>query len=84
MDTVDLVTGFVSQFGREAFESKLLLFIENREMIIYKFISYFKSEDLKTLIYLFGCVGSSLQHTGSLIFVVACRIFSWGMWDLVP
>lgn len=31
---MDLVTGFVSQFGREAFESKLLLFIENREMII--------------------------------------------------
>lgn len=58
MDTVNLVTGFVSQFGHETFESKLLLFIEYREMIAYKFISYFKSEDLKTLFYLFFCVGS--------------------------
>ena len=29
----------------------------------------------KIFIYLFGCIGSQLQHTGS---------FSWGMWDLVP
>ena len=32
----------------------------------------------------FGCAGSYFQHAGSLIFVVASEIFSWGMWDLVP
>ena len=31
-------------------------------------------------IYLFGCAWSQLQHAGSLIFFVACGIFSWGMW----
>ena len=35
-------------------------------------------------VYLFGCTGSQLQHTGSLIFVVACRIFSGGSQELVP
>ena len=30
------------------------------------------------LIYLFGCAGSYLQHVGSSVFTVACRIFySW-------
>ena len=28
-----------------------------------------------TFMFLFGCTGSQLQHTGSLIFAVACRIF---------
>ena len=36
------------------------------------------------LIYLFGCAGYSLCYTGSLIFVAALRIFSCGIWDLVP
>ena len=31
-------------------------------------------------IYLFGCARSQLQHAWSLIFFVACGIFSWGMW----
>ena len=46
---------------------------------------------LLIFVYLFGCVGSQLQHTGSEIFVVACRVFSCrlgtlscSMWDLVP
>ena len=29
-------------------------------------------------------MGSYLWHLGSSIFVVACRVFSCGMWDLVP
>ena len=33
---------------------------------------------------LFGCTRLELWHMGSLIFAVACRIFSCGMWDLVP
>ena len=33
-------------------------------------------------IYLYGCAGSQLQHARS-IFLVACRIFSCGMQDLV-
>ena len=42
-------------------------------------------------IYLFGCAGFWLWHTGSSVFVAAYRIFSFGMqtlscgmWDLVP
>ena len=42
-------------------------------------------------IYLIGCTGSLLQHAGSLIFTVACGIFSYsmenfscGMRDIVP
>ena len=35
-------------------------------------------------IYLFGCTGCQLQRSGSLIFLVACSIFSCSMWDLVP
>ena len=45
----------------------------------------------KIFTYLLGCTRSQLQHAGSLIFVVACSIFSCGMWilgcsmwDLVP
>ena len=33
------------------------------------------------LIYLFGCAGSYLQHVGSSVFTVACRIFSCSLWD---
>ena len=33
---------------------------------------------------LFGGTRSWLQHVGSFIFVVACSIFSYGMWELVP
>ena len=39
---MDLVTGFVSQFGREAFESKLLLFIENSMFNIYLFWTQYR------------------------------------------
>ena len=35
-------------------------------------------------VYLFGCTGSKLWYVGSFIFIVACRVFSCGMWDLVP
>ena len=42
-------------------------------------------------LYLFGSTGSQLQQVGALIFVEACRIFSYsmktlscGLWDLVP
>ena len=35
-------------------------------------------------IYLFGSPGSQLPHAGSSIFVAACQILNWGMWDLVP
>ena len=31
----------------------------------------------------FGCTGSSLWPTGSLIFLVACKIFRCCVWDLV-
>ena len=34
-------------------------------------------------IYLFGCTESLLQHMGSSAFNAACRIFSYGTWDLV-
>ena len=34
-------------------------------------------------IYLFDCARFQLQHAESLIFVVACRIFSCGMGDLL-
>ena len=34
--------------------------------------------------YLFGCAESYLQHEGSSIFMVTCRILSFGMRDLVP
>ena len=36
------------------------------------------------LINLFGCVRSYLWHVRSLIFIAACRIFSFSLWDLVP
>ena len=32
--------------------------------------------------YLFGCTRSYLQHVGSLIFIVACGIFSYSTWIL--
>ena len=32
----------------------------------------------------FSCAWSQMQHKGFFIFVVACGIFSSGMWDLVP
>lgn len=35
-----------------------------------------------SITYLFGCTGSYLQHVGSLIFVVACGIFSYSTWIL--
>ena len=35
-------------------------------------------------IYKFGCTRSYLQHMGSSVFIVACRIVSCGMWDPVP
>ena len=31
-----------------------------------------------------GCTRSWLWQVGSSVFMVACGIFSWGMWDLVP
>ena len=34
VDTVNLVTSVVSLFGQEAFESKLLLLFDYREMIV--------------------------------------------------
>ena len=34
------------------------------------------------LFYLFGCVGSSLQHAGSSIFIAMCGIFRCGMRNL--
>ena len=37
----------------------------------------------KMFIYVFGCAGSYLRHLGSLIFIVACKIFSCSLWDLV-
>lgn len=33
---------------------------------------------------LFGCARSHLWHMGSTIVIAACRLFRWGMWDLVP
>ena len=38
----------------------------------------------KILIYLFGWARSQLYLAGSSIFIVACQIFSCGMWDIVP
>ena len=38
----------------------------------------------KYLFNLFGCAGSSLQHTRFSVFVAAHGVFSRGMWDLVP
>ena len=38
----------------------------------------------KLFIYLFGCTRSWSQQVGTLIFTVACQIFSCGMQDLVP
>ena len=41
--------------------------------------------------YLFGCLGSQLQHAGSFIFIAGCGSFSCslqtlscGIWDLLP
>ena len=31
-----------------------------------------------------AALGLKLQYLGSSVFIVACRIFSCGMWDLVP
>ena len=45
------------------------------------FIFLIKKIFFKQCIYLFGCTGPQLQHTGSL--VVTCGIFSCSMWDLV-
>ena len=37
-----------------------------------------------SFIFYFGCSKSSLRHTGSSVFILAYRIFSCDMWDLVP
>ena len=34
--------------------------------------------------YLSGCTESSLWHVGSSVFLAACGVFSWSMWDRVP
>ena len=36
------------------------------------------------LFYLFDFARSSLWNMGSLLFIEACGIFSYGMWDVVP
>ena len=34
--------------------------------------------------FVIGCTRSQLQYAGSSVFVVACRVFSCSLWDLVP
>ena len=44
----------------------------------------YKGIYVQTHIYLFGCAGSWLWHMLFTAFVLACRIFSCSMQDLVP
>ena len=55
----------------------------NNSMLSTKIQIHFFLSLYLFIIYLFGCLGSSLQPKGSLIFIAACRIFSCSTWDLV-
>ena len=72
---ISVLSAAISQIPRAG------LHTAGAQHVLYFFnLKFFLKIYFKTM-YLFGCAGSQLQHTGFL--VVTCGIFSCGRWDLV-
>ena len=65
--------------GKECLNARISNFINHDKANWYIIISFKKY----VFIYLFGCAGFQFQHRGSLTFLAAFGIFSWGTQDLV-
>lgn len=68
---------FLSSFGSN------YIFLENYPFYLGVQVCWHKLFLIFVFIYLFGCIMILLWHVTDLL-VVACEIFSCGLWDVAP